>query len=114
MKKPRSENAIDYTAFQFPKGTVRLSGRELETLRLACLQRDKGRCRECGAKVSDQLPAWHPLSYDMAHIRSRGAGGADELNNVKTNCHGCHMKAHGGQGVANKGHLELRRKCAKV
>ncbi len=94
MKKPRSENAIDYTAFQFPKGTVRLSGRELETLRLACLQRDTGRCRECGAKVSDQLPAWHPLKYHMAHIKSRGAGGADELINVRCLCGDCHRAEH--------------------
>lgn len=97
MKKPRDPNAIDYSLLAHPKGTIRLSGRELENLRLACLQRDKGKCRECGARVSDSLPAWHPLKYDMAHIRSRGAGGSDELGNVKTNCHECHMKAHSGQ-----------------
>jgi 5-methylcytosine-specific restriction endonuclease McrA len=97
MKKPRPENAIDYSQFAFAKGTTRLSGRELENLRLSCLQRDKGKCQECGAKVSDQLPAWHPLKYHMAHIRSRGAGGADELTNIRTLCGDCHREEHAGQ-----------------
>lgn len=38
-----------------------------------------------------------PLAFDMAHIRSRGAQGSDTLDNVKTNCHRCHMAAHAGR-----------------
>lgn len=94
MKKPATANAIDYSLMRFPKGNIRLHGRELEQLRLACLQRDKGKCRECGVKVSDQLPAWHPLKFEMAHIKSRGAGGSDTLGNVKTSCKECHTKQH--------------------
>lgn len=97
MKRPVSANAIDYSGFAFPKGTVRLAGKELEALRRDCLKRDKSQCKKCGRTVSDKFPAWHPLKYDMAHKQSRGAGGSDTLDNVETNCHECHMQTHAGK-----------------
>lgn len=87
---------MDYSQFPFPKGVVRLEGATLGLLRLQCLQRDKGRCCECHALVSDDLPEWHPLKYDMAHIRNKRMHG-DTIDNVRTLCHGCHMKEHNGQ-----------------
>ncbi len=99
MKKPRSENAIDYTAdnFAFAKNApVRLSGRDMDILRLKCFQRDRSRCCECRQSVSDSLPAWHPKKAHMAHIKSRGAGGADELINVRCLCGDCHRREHNG------------------
>ncbi len=100
MKKPRSENAIDYTAdnFAFAKNApVRLSGRDMDMLRLKCFQRDRSRCRECRKGVSTSLPAWHPLKANMAHIQGQGANGSDELSNVLTLCHDCHMANHNGK-----------------
>jgi len=40
-----------------------------------------------------------PLAYDMAHIVSRGAGGSDELSNVRTLCHRDHMREHSGSST---------------
>jgi len=82
----------------FPKTpAVRLKGTEMAQLRLACLQRDRGRCCECHALVSDSLPDWHPLKFHMAHLKSRGANGADELSNVRCLCGSCHRAEHQGR-----------------
>ena len=81
----------------FPKNAaIRLKGDDLKMLRLQCLQRDRGRCRECHVRVSDSLPDWHPLKYHMAHIKSRGANGSDTIDNVRTLCGDCHRKEHQG------------------
>lgn len=77
------------------KFTVRLRGLALTKLRFDCWMRDGRRCKECGV-----LTHWEPRfptdpdAYDMAHIKSRGAGGSDELSNVRTLCHACHMEEH--------------------
>lgn len=88
---------IDYSQMLFPKGRIRLKGKALAELRLACVTRDRGRCRECHVRVSDELPDWHPLKYHMAHIKSRGASGWDVLENVRTLCGDCHRKEHRGK-----------------
>ena len=83
-------------------GKVRLTGRALELLRHACWGRDHLRCKECGLETYWK-PRWEgdPLAYDMAHVVSRGAGGSDTLENVRTLCHRCHMREHAGhnQGI---------------
>ncbi len=77
------------------KTVVRLTGLELSTLRWMSWFRDAGRCKNCGVIVyySPRFDG-DPLAYDMAHIKSRGAGGSDTLDNVKTLCHTCHMREH--------------------
>ncbi len=95
MKRPASLNAIDYSQLAFPKGNCRLAGKDLQALRRDCLKRDKNKCRECGMAVSDSFPAWHPKKAHMAHVRSRGAGGADDLSNVRVLCGDCHRAEHG-------------------
>lgn len=90
--------SIDYSGFSFPKDPhVRLEGAALTMLRLRCLLRDHGRCRNCHVRVSDSLPDWHPLRYHMAHIVSRGAGGEDVISNVRTLCGDCHRAEHQGR-----------------
>lgn len=75
----------------------RLTGEDLTALRLACFLRDKGRCSLCGVPLHYvALFAGDPDAYDMAHRRSRGAGGADELANVHSLCHADHMLEHRG------------------
>ena len=80
------------------KFIVRLTGNALKKLRLECFVRDFGRCNVCGRKVfyEARFPG-DPLAYDMAHVRSRGAGGDDSLENVRTLCHECHMAEHTGR-----------------
>ena len=86
---------MDMNGLAYPKtAPVRLKGAKLAALRLACVTRDRGRCQECHRRVSDEAPPWHPLKFDMAHIKSRGANGADVLSNLRTLCHECHMKEH--------------------
>ena len=71
-------------------GRVRLYGFELVKLRMDCLVRDRYHCVRCGKSVD-----WN--TFEMAHIKSRGAGGSDILENVQTMCggpNGCHALSH--------------------
>lgn len=76
-------------------GTVRLSGKELTELREQRWNLDKGICRLCGWPTFFE-PRFDgdPLAYDLAHIKSRGSGGGDTLENTMTAHHSCHMKLH--------------------
>jgi 5-methylcytosine-specific restriction endonuclease McrA len=76
-------------------GIVRLTGKDLWELRRICWLRDNGRCRKCNEQTA-YFPRFDgdPLAYDMAHIKSRGAGGSDTLDNVQTLCHRDHMREH--------------------
>ncbi len=76
---------------KFPKpGIVRLDGKELTALRVACFLRDRGRCTKCKQPVSfegddSKLPPMH-----MAHIRNKRNHG-DVLTNVTTRCPTHHL-----------------------
>ena len=94
---PRTMRTKSAWGGMFPKPTIlRLKGDPLSKLREACLRRDGGLCVCCGRPVRDNVPDWHPDKYDMAHIKSRGAGGEDVLSNLKTMRHECHMREHNG------------------
>ena len=79
-------------------GIVRLTGKDLEKLRRDCWYRDNFTCAAC-LTATNYEPRYtgDPRAYDMAHIKSRGAGGSDVLDNVRALCHSCHMKAHAGK-----------------
>lgn len=79
-------------------GIVRLYGRALAKLREQCWDRDKGICQATGEKLywEARFPG-DPLAYDMAHIKSRGAGGSDILENVRALSHEAHLREHGGK-----------------
>ena len=68
-------------------GRIRLKGVDLARLRRACFERDVWACVRCGDGIS-----W--VSGHMAHIKSRGAGGSDVLENIRTLCAECHMNSH--------------------
>jgi 5-methylcytosine-specific restriction endonuclease McrA len=85
----------------FPKtAPVRLTGTDLMMLRLACFQRDKERCVECGRHV--KWEAGTPLSGHMAHIKGRGRNGSDTLDNVRFLCGICHHREHNPKSVRSK------------
>lgn len=74
----------------YPKpGIVRLKGKDLTALRLACYMRDGGRCTKCAVRVSfegdDHRPPMH-----MAHIRNKRNYG-DVIANVTTRCPDHHL-----------------------
>ena len=75
----------------------RVTGKAMEALRRACFERDGYRCQH-QAFIADtnclharcmRLVTWD--NGHMAHIKSRGAGGKDELSNVTTKCPDCHV-----------------------
>jgi 5-methylcytosine-specific restriction endonuclease McrA len=78
-------------------GTIRLKGADLERVRRACFIRDGWRCQDCLRVIG-----W--ASGHMAHIKSRGAGGSDVMDNVRTLCLECHSKEHncGGKPLPRK------------
>lgn len=77
---------------KFPKPhTTRLKGKAMEQLRRECFERDKGICQVCGKYAS-----WE--QGHMAHVKSRGAGGGDTLDNVKWKCPYCHICKEHGKG----------------
>lgn len=92
----------------------RLAGADMEALRLACWERDKGQCQECGCYTLWR-PRWDGdmLAFDMAHIRNKRAHG-DHLSNVRVLCHRCHMLEHSGKKpVPAPPKLECKR-CAET
>jgi len=79
-------------------GIVRLYGAKLRQLREDCWNRAQGICERCfSALYYEPRFDGDPIAYDMAHKKSRGAGGSDVLENVECLCHSCHMKAHAGR-----------------
>ena len=75
---------------------VRLKGPDMAMLRRRCFDRDGWRCTVCNERVS-----W--TSGHMAHIVSRGRGGPDTLENVKTKCATHHLvEEHNPKSVRSK------------
>ena len=76
-------------------GIVRLYGADMKHLRWSCYTRDNGICQACGVMTGYE-PRFDgdPIAYYMAHIKSRGAGGSDVIENVRCLCHRDHMKEH--------------------
>jgi hypothetical protein len=62
------------------------NGRPLfwETFKFECFQRDNHICQECGSKKR----------LECHHIIPVVNGGTNELSNLITLCHDCHLKAH--------------------
>lgn len=97
--------SLDQMLAKYPKhvrigklGIVRLTGEALTLLRMKCWSRDNETCKACGERVHFSARfAGDPLAYDMAHLKSRGAGGSDLPSNVRTLCHSCHMREHAGK-----------------
>lgn len=79
----------------FPKpGIVRLKGKDMEALRIACYMRDAGRCVKCRIPVNLKEGQGYPVMH-MAHVRTKRNNG-DYLGNVKTLCGRCHGLEHNG------------------
>ena len=74
------------------KKAIRLKGKEIEKLRRQVAERAKYRCQKCGGPAS-----WE--KGHMAHIKSRGSGGSDTLENTQWECFNCHIV---------EGHLKWR------
>lgn len=73
-------------------GTIRLTGADMRALRLRVFKRDQFTCVRCGCQVT-----WD--TGEMAHRKSRGAGGSDTDDNCETSCRPCHRAEHCGGKV---------------
>jgi len=83
--------------------SARLKGKALAELRYQCFLRDDWKCQMCFEPVSDAVSDLNPHKAHMAHIKSRGAGGADTLENVRTLCMHCHLvHVHNPKSVPRK------------
>jgi 5-methylcytosine-specific restriction endonuclease McrA len=84
---------------KFPKHKpIRLKGKALKALRESAYQRDLGRCVKC----DKPLPLYGDIftRAHLSHIKSRGAGGGDTLENTQIKCYQCHIvKEHCKGGV---------------
>jgi 5-methylcytosine-specific restriction endonuclease McrA len=76
-----------------PPRAGRLKGDDLEALRDATYERDKGVCRSCGTQTIKELPYTEPNSFHMAHIQAKRRVG-DNLANTATECGSCHRDYH--------------------
>lgn len=85
-------------------GTVRLEGKDLAQLKLDCKNRDDWHCVDCGRWVSDDVHECSVHRAHAAHIKGRGRGGSDTLENLRTLCCVCHLvKEHNPKSVPSKG-----------
>lgn len=92
--------------FEKPK-TLRLRGKAYREFREQVFARAKGHCENCGIYVPLRSPCEGYSIFEcghVAHIRSRGAGGGDELSNVRWLCFKCHTLEH------NKGRETWKKK----
>lgn len=79
-------------------GRIRLKGEPLRLLRQECFERDRWKCQDCGIEI--RWDGWN--AGEMAHIQSRGAGGSDVLENIRTLCKICHQASHNPKSVPRK------------
>ena len=74
--------------------TIRLKGKAYTKFRLSLYLREQGLCQGCGKyaplTIDDRFNPY--LCGHVSHIKSRGAGGADIMSNVKWHCFDCHRK----------------------
>ena len=76
---------------------IRLKGKAYTKFRKEVHDHYNGMCAKCGA--------WSPFTINgvfdvwtcghVSHVKSRGAGGSDILDNVKWHCYACHSEHHG-------------------
>ena len=68
---------------------IKLSVKGYQELREEACKRAMGHCESCFS--------WCPMSNGhLHHVRSRGAGGGDVIDNVMWLCYMCHDKEHRG------------------
>jgi len=83
--------------------TIRLEGQAYTAFRKEVCDRAHSRCEICGKYAPLLIDGYFDLygCGHVSHIKSRGAGGSDTLDNVKWSCSDCHYKRH-SKGLTKK------------
>jgi len=83
---------------RFRKGLRRgeLTPEQKQAIREKRYRFDGGRCVDCGKRVILLRGYW--CSMHLMHLKSRGAGGTWDLENLRTGCQWCHVKRHNAGG----------------
>lgn len=64
-----------------------------QIVRVACFNRDKGRCRVCDRRL--KLHSRDPFEVQNTHhLRYKSAGGSDAMTNLLSLCIRCHSAEH--------------------
>jgi len=79
-------------------GRIRLKGAAMEALRRARFALDGWKCVVCGCEI--RWDGWN--AGHLAHVKSRGAGGSDTIENTVTKCRICHHAEHNPKAVPSK------------
>ena len=93
---------VDWSYAMVPKAApTRLTGKAKTELRRQVYERDRGRCQGCGifVPISDQDGNFNLWTCGhRAHIKSKGSGGDDSLENSRWLCYTCHIDNGGEHG----------------
>lgn len=71
----------------------RLKGQDMQDLREQRYALDQGRCQKCFRMTYMNAPQERDYSFHLAHIRNKRMWG-DSIDNVETECGGCHRTYH--------------------
>ncbi len=89
VDREATEDALfeDERSYVTHDGQQFLFGVDMRNRRQEVFDRDKGRCQGCRKPVGWQ-------SGHMHHVKHRGRGGSDDLENLAWACPDCHAKEH--------------------
>ena len=95
----------------FKQKTIRLKGKAYTEFRAKVFEKYGGKCQKCRCKAplydQDGQFSWKTCGH-VSHIKGRGAGGGDVMENVKWLCPKCHLQGeHGLNFGSNKDTGEL-------
>ena len=76
---------------------VRLYRKAWDALREYVWNRDGRKCKNCLTPVDREKGLW--TSVHPAHYKSKGSGGDDRPENVRSLCIQCHSSEHAGKDV---------------
>lgn len=87
---------LDPRSFVSRDGREFLFGEDMSVRRHEVFDRSGGFCEElgCNRQIDEELPSEHPNALHVHHIKTRGKGGAENMDNLQALCTRCHKKKH--------------------
>lgn len=87
---------LDPLSFVSCDGREFLAGEDTSVRRHEVFERSGGFCEfpGCNREIDEFLPSDHPHAMHMHHVKSKGKGGSDCINNLMAGCTRCHKRFH--------------------